>query len=84
MDLDYPEDVDAHVDMNVAMLANNSFVEVQGTGEHATFTPKELNAMLKLAVGGSNNLHQLQSQALKIAKTNPHSRIPHLQKVTPP
>jgi ribonuclease PH len=65
LDLDYPEDVDAHVDMNVAMLANNSFVEVQGTGEHATFSPKELNAMLKLAIGGIKELHQLQSRALK-------------------
>ncbi|MEI8197264.1 MAG: ribonuclease PH, partial [Phycisphaerae bacterium] len=41
------------------------FVEVQGTGEHATFTPRELNAMLKLAMGGIGELHRLQKRALK-------------------
>jgi ribonuclease PH len=65
LDLDYKEDVAAHVDMNVAMLADGSFVEVQGTGEHATFSPKELNAMLKLATAGITLLHQAQSKALK-------------------
>lgn len=65
LDLDYREDVDAHVDMNVAMLADGSFVEVQGTGEHATFTPRQLNAMLKLAVGGIRELHVLQNKALR-------------------
>ena len=65
LDLDYKEDVDAHVDMNVAMLRDGSFVEVQGTGEHATFTPRELNAMLKLAAGGIKQLHALQDKALR-------------------
>jgi len=64
LDLDYQEDVAAHVDMNVAMLADDSFVEVQGTGEHATFTPRELTAMLKLAIGGIHDLHRAQSRAL--------------------
>ena len=63
LDLDYKEDVDAGVDMNVAMLGDGSFVEVQGTGEHATFTIKELNAMLKLAIGGIEELHALQKRA---------------------
>ena len=65
LDLDYKEDVDAHVDMNVAMLADNTFVEVQGTGEHATFSPKQLNAMLKLAMKGCAELHAIQTAALK-------------------
>ena len=64
LDLDYKEDVAAHVDMNVAMLSDGSFVEVQGTGEHATFTPRELNAMLKLAIGGIAELHKIQTRAL--------------------
>jgi len=64
LDLDYKEDVDAHVDMNVAMLADGSFVEVQGTGEHATFTSRELSAMLKLAVKGCGELHGMQNKAL--------------------
>ena len=65
LDLDYVEDVAAHVDMNVAMLGDGSFVEVQGTGEHATFTVKELNAMLTLAMGGIKELQGLQNKALK-------------------
>jgi len=65
LDLDYKEDVSAGVDMNVAMLATGSFVEVQGTGEHATFTPRELNAMVKLACGGIKELHRLQTKALR-------------------
>lgn len=65
-DLDYVEDVDAHVDMNVAMLGDGTFVEVQGTGEHATFSPKELNAMLTLAQGAIKKLHAEQKKALKL------------------
>ncbi len=65
LDLNYREDSSAQVDMNVAMLADGSFVELQATGEHATFTPRQFNAMLKLAVKGIRELHALQSTALK-------------------
>ena len=64
LDLDYPEDVEAGVDMNVAMLADGTFVEVQGTGEHATFSAGELQTMLKLAGKGIGELHRLQMKAL--------------------
>ena len=64
LDLDYPEDVEAGVDMNVAMLADGTFVEVQGTGEHATFSPAQLQAMLKLAASGIRELHKMQTRAL--------------------
>ena len=67
LDLDYPEDVEAHVDMNVAMLADNTFVEVQGTGEHATFSTKQLGQMLALATQGIRDLHQLQLKARAMA-----------------
>jgi ribonuclease PH len=60
LDLDYVEDVDAHVDMNVAMLEDGSFVEVQGTGEHATFTTDQLGEMLAVARAGIAKLHQAQ------------------------
>jgi|GEM_PF-1014297 len=62
-DLDYPEDVEAKVDMNVAMLDNGTFVEVQGTGEHATFSQDQLLAMLKLAAGAIKQLHKAQRAA---------------------
>src|SRR5688572_20605526 len=42
LDLDYIEDVDAQVDMNVVMTGRGQFVEVQGTGEEATFSEQEL------------------------------------------
>ena len=63
VDLDYKEDVDAEVDMNVAMLADDTFVEVQGTGEHATFTNEQLQKMLTLATGAIRELHAAQQTA---------------------
>ena len=44
LDLDHGEDSAASVDMNVVMTGNGRFVEVQGTGEEATFTEDELTA----------------------------------------
>ena len=46
LDLDYVEDVDASVDMNVVMTGRGQFVEVQGTGEEATFSQAELDALV--------------------------------------
>ena len=63
-DLDYIEDVEAHVDMNVAMLADQTFVEVQGTGEHATFSTKQLQQMLTLATTAIKSLHTAQLKSL--------------------
>jgi ribonuclease PH len=65
LDLDYQEDSTADVDMNVAMLEDGTFVELQATGEHASFTPRQFNSMLKLAVKGIHELHALQAKALK-------------------
>jgi ribonuclease PH len=65
LDLDYIEDVDAHVDMNIAMLADDTFVEVQGTGEHATFSNKQLQQMLTLAQSGIRDLHKTQLKSLR-------------------
>ena len=48
-DLDYDEDVRAGVDMNVVMASASSFVEVQGTGEHGTFSRLELDGLLASA-----------------------------------
>jgi ribonuclease PH len=52
LDLDYTEDVAAEVDMNVVMTGSGKFVEVQGTGEEATFDDRQLADMLKLARAG--------------------------------
>ena len=64
LDLDYPEDVRAEVDMNVVMSSASQFVEVQGTGEHGTFDRAQLNALLDLAVSGIAELDRLQSDTL--------------------
>ena len=52
LDLDYSEDKDAAVDMNVVMTASGKFIEVQGTGESRPFEGDELAAMLSLASKG--------------------------------
>jgi ribonuclease PH len=64
LDLDYAEDSAAAVDMNVVMTGGGRFVEVQGTGEEATFTEAELSAMLQLARRGIRQLLAAQREAL--------------------
>lgn len=64
LDLDYPEDVRAGVDMNVVMVDSGRFVEVQGTGEHVTFDRTELDALLALASAGISALDAAQARAL--------------------
>lgn len=67
LDLDYREDVDAEVDMNVVMTGGGRFVEVQGTGEEATFSLKQLNEMLALAGKGIELLTAAQRKCLRQA-----------------
>jgi ribonuclease PH len=64
LDLDYVEDVQAEVDMNVVLTGAGRFVEVQGTGEEATFSETELSAMLALARGGVSQIREIQRAAL--------------------
>lgn len=64
LDLDYHEDSAAAVDMNVVMTGAGNFVEVQGTGEEATFSEQELNALVKLARGGIRHLIEFQQTTL--------------------
>jgi ribonuclease PH len=64
LDLDYPEDVRAEVDMNVVMTSEGKYVEVQGTGEHGTFDRAVLDSLLGLADGGIMALLLAQKDAL--------------------
>lgn len=64
LDLDYVEDVEAAVDMNVVMTGSGKFIEIQGTGEEATFDDDDLAALLKLARGGIVRLTELQKETL--------------------
>ena len=56
LDLDYREDSRAHVDMNVVMTGAGRFIELQGTGEKATFSDAELRELLRLARRGIRRL----------------------------
>lgn len=64
LDLDYPEDSSADSDVNVVMLGDTGFVEVQGTAESAVFSRNELNQMLSLADAARQSLLAAQRQAL--------------------
>ena len=64
LDLAYLEDRDADVDSNVVMLEPARFVEVQGTGEHGTFSRDQIGAMLDLAERGIARLFDAQRTAL--------------------
>jgi len=64
LDLNYEEDSSAHVDMNVVMTGNGKFVELQGTGEEATFSVQELQQLLEAAQKGIKELVDIQKQAL--------------------
>jgi len=64
LDLDYPEDVAADVDMNIVALESGRFVEVQGTGEHGSFGRNELDALLDLGTGGIQSLIRHQRHVL--------------------
>jgi ribonuclease PH len=65
LDLDYPEDRDASVDANIVMTGKGEFVEVQSTGEEATYTKSQLDEMLVLAEKGINELIDEQQALLK-------------------
>ncbi len=64
LDLDYREDRDAEVDLNLVMTGAGQFVEVQGTGEETTFSRSQLDRMLKLGKVGIDAVTQRQRQAL--------------------
>jgi ribonuclease PH len=64
LDLDYSQDVEAEVDMNVVMTGRGRFVELQGAGEKATFSGDELERLLALARVGLAELAKLQAAAL--------------------
>jgi ribonuclease PH len=64
LDLCYVEDVAASVDMNIVMNAADEFIEVQGTGEEATFTRAQLDGLLEFGRLGIRQLLDAQNRAL--------------------
>ena len=64
LDLCYVEDVAAEVDMNLVMTTTGQYIEIQGTGEEATFSPDQLSALLGLGREGVGLLGSLQKDAI--------------------
>ncbi len=64
LDLPYAEDSRAEVDTNVVATDTGTLIEIQGTGEGATFTRRTLDAMLDVALVGVRELSRIQAAAL--------------------
>jgi ribonuclease PH len=64
LDLDYPEDSRAEVDLNVVMDAESRLLEIQGTAEGRPFSRERLGELLDLAEAGIGRLHAAQRQVL--------------------
>jgi ribonuclease PH len=67
LDLDYGEDSEAEVDMNVVMTGDERLVEVQSTAERVAFDRAGLDALLDLAAGGIGEITRAQEEALEAA-----------------
>lgn len=67
LDLCYQEDSSAEVDMNIVMTGSGRLVEIQGTGEEATFTREEMNGMIEMAARGIARMISFQKQVLGAA-----------------
>ncbi len=64
LDLQYEEDSNAEIDMNVVVDGRGRFIEVQGTGERAPFDRERLDTMLDLAADGASRLIALQKRVI--------------------
>ncbi len=64
LDLDYPEDQAAEVDLNVVGSVDGRLIEVQGTGERRSFARAELDTLLDLALAGVARLGDAQRAAV--------------------
>jgi ribonuclease PH len=64
LDLEYVEDRDADVDLNLVMTGGGAFIEVQGSGEEATFDRGQLDRMLDLGRRGIEAITAAQKAAL--------------------
>jgi len=67
LDLDYLEDSNAQVDMNVVMTQAGKLIEIQGTAEEKPFSKKKCFEMIDLAHNGIQQLLEIQAEALNRA-----------------
>jgi ribonuclease PH len=68
LDLDYSEDSNADVDLNVVMTGDGQFVEVQATAERVPFDRPRLDELLDLAAAGIEDLRAAQEEAIAVAR----------------
>ena len=66
VDLPYTEDSRAEVDMNVVVTDTGTLVEIQGTGEGATFPRSTLDKMLDAAMAACEQIFVIQREALEL------------------
>ncbi len=66
LDLDYGEDSNAEVDMNVVMTGSGDLVEVQATAEGKAFSQETLNELVEVARPGIHKLLDVQKAILKL------------------
>jgi len=64
LDLEYSEDSQADVDLNLVALEDGGIIEVQGTGERTTFSADQLAAMVRLGSSAVARLHAMQRQCV--------------------
>ncbi len=64
LDLEYVEDRDADVDANIVATGSGRLIEVQGTGEEATFTREQLDRLLNLALTGIAQITRKQQEVI--------------------
>ncbi len=64
LDLNYQEDKEATVDANIVMTGSGKFIEVQSSGEEATYTEKQLQRLIELGKLGIRQLTELQKKTL--------------------
>jgi ribonuclease PH len=68
LDLNYPEDSKAQVDMNLVLTGSGRIVEIQGTAEGEAFSEREMAAMIALGKSGVRKLIQTQRKVLGLNK----------------
>lgn len=65
LDLNFSEDSEAEVDMNIVMKSSGEFIELQGTGEHGSFSKDDLNALIDLGKAGIEEIIDIERNLLK-------------------
>ena len=64
LDLDYSEDSEADVDLNIIKTGSGGFVEIQGTAEREPFSDKQMKSMIALADRGIKQLVAIQKKTI--------------------